>query len=74
MTKIETTTTESAMLLAFHLTQGDSMTNKEAAELTGLSPNGAYKMLCRGSRVIPIYQDEAGIWPMGTLRRPKEQN
>jgi len=56
------TTTEASGLLSWHLAHGDAVTNEQAAQLTGLDPHSAYQMLCRLSRVIPIYEDADHAW------------
>ena len=48
------TTTEAAGLLLWHLMHGDRLTNLEAAAIIGYEENGAYRLLCRLSRVVPI--------------------
>lgn len=62
------TTTEAAGLLTWHLAHGDAISNDEAAQMTGFSVHGAYKTLCRLSRVIPIYQDDVGLWQTLALK------
>lgn len=59
------TTTEAAMRLGFDLAHGMRFSNAEAALLTGLTVDGAYRMLCRGAREIPIRQARHdGKWEM----------
>jgi len=48
------TTTEAAGLLLWHLIHGRRLTNMEAAAMIGYEENGAYRLLCRLSRVVPI--------------------
>ena len=62
------TITERAALVTWHLVHGESMQTKDVAELTGLSINGAYRLMIRLSRVIPIYQDQDDRWQVCALR------
>lgn len=53
------TTTEAVCRLCWHLFHGEAMTTEQAAQLTGLTTHGAYQMLCRMARYLPITQDPA---------------
>ena len=48
---------ERAALLVWHLAHGDAFSTTDAAKMTGLSPQGARRLLASLSRVVPIYQD-----------------
>jgi len=63
----EYTTTERVGLLVWHLAHGDGIRTADAAKLTGLGVEGARVMLCRLSRVIPIYQWH-GVWQVCALQ------
>ena len=54
-------TTDSVAWAVWHLAQGEAFSTRLAAESTGLSREGAYKMLCRVSLRVPIVQYE-GKW------------
>lgn len=54
-------TTERVALLTWGLMLGTTYTTAQAADLTGLSCDGAYRMLRRVSRVLPIHC-ENGRW------------
>lgn len=58
----EYTAQERAALIALRLADGAEMTTREIAEETGLSPNAAWYMMQKISRVIPIYQNGTGAW------------
>jgi hypothetical protein len=53
--------TEKAGLIGFHLGTGQTYTVDEVADLTGLSRHGAYQLLIKMSRSVPILS-ENGIW------------
>ena len=58
----EYTSVERYGIVSWHLAHGEEMRACEVAQLTGLTWEGAYELLCRLSRVIPICQDEHGVW------------
>jgi hypothetical protein len=62
----EYTATERAGLLVWHLAHGEGIRALDAAVLTGLSVRGAQDMLCRLSRVVPIYRRN-GVWQVCAL-------
>lgn len=62
------TTSEAVAKLVWALAHGESFGNDEAAVMAGLTPHGAYTLLCRVSRIIPIYQDDEGHWQVLALR------
>jgi predicted DNA-binding transcriptional regulator YafY len=43
------------------LAQGRAMTVRQVAEELEITPHGAYQMLVRLSRVLPL-SDEGGVW------------
>ena len=51
------TITERAAIVAWHLAHGETMQTRDVADLCGLTMTGAYLLMRRLSRVIPIYQD-----------------
>ena len=53
---------ERAALVTWRLAHGEGMQTRDVAELTGLTMVGAWYMMQRLARVIPIYQDERGVW------------
>jgi hypothetical protein len=56
------TVTERVGLVVWHLVHGEAMQTRDVAEMTGLGMAGAWILMVRLSRVIPIYQDEQGMW------------
>ena len=46
--------------LSYHFILQGTMTTTELARRLGMTPSGARRMLCRATRVVPIYQDENG--------------
>lgn len=61
-------TTEAVAKLVWALAHGEAFGNDEAALLTGLTPHGAFQLLCRVSRVLPIYQEPNGRWLVAAAR------
>jgi hypothetical protein len=61
------TAQERAALVAWHLAHGEVMTTAEVASVTGLSWAGAWHLMNRLSRVLPIYRDESGVWAVCVL-------
>ena len=61
-TTIPETPTERAAVVAFWLVMGVPLTTRRIAQITGLSMTGALLLMYRISRVIPIFQDDKGIW------------
>ena len=53
---------EKAALVTWHLAHGESMQNRDVANLTGLSMTGAWQLMQKLARVLPIYQDDRGVW------------
>ena len=62
------TITERAALVAWHLAHGEIMQTRDVAELTGLSMWGAWHLMLRLSRVIPVYQTGDGFCQVCALR------
>lgn len=62
------TAQERAALVAWHLAHGEGMRTVDVVLLTGLSFRGARYLMCRLSRVIPIYQDEDGFWQVCSIK------
>jgi len=56
------TAQEKAALITWHLAHGEGMQTRDVAEMAGLSMPGAWYLMQRLSRVIPIYQDDRGFW------------
>lgn len=53
--------TERSAMIVFFLMQGSRLSTAEIARLTGLTPQGAWNMLQKICRVVPLYQ-EGGVW------------
>ena len=60
--------TERAALIAWHLAHGEAMRTSDVVMMTGLERQGAWKLMCRLSRVLPIYQDDCGFWQVNVMR------
>jgi hypothetical protein len=58
----ELTAQERAFDVAFRLAEGEELTTRQVAEMTGLSMTGAWYLMQRGARVRPITQDGRGRW------------
>lgn len=56
------TSSERVALVVWYMAHGMALAPSEVVKITGLSSSGAWRMMCAVSRVIPIYQDDAGIW------------
>lgn len=65
----ELTVTERAAFIGWRLMAGDAWTTAEVAALLGMSWHGAYDMLNRASRILPICQDAQKRW----TRIPEQQ-
>ena len=59
---------ERAALVTWYLSHGDAFRTSEVCRMTGLTRQGAYRLLCKLSRVIPVYQDESGVWQVLAYR------
>lgn len=58
----EYTSQEKAADVVWRLANGEGVTVREVADDFGMTRQGAYKMLCIVSRVIPIAANSTGIW------------
>lgn len=56
--------TERVAIVVRCLMQGRALTTREVADMTGISSHGAYQMLSRMSRVVPVYQVDRRTWAM----------
>jgi len=65
---------ERAATIAFALADGAKMTTRDVAHKTGLQLNGAWRMMNKLMRVLPITLDEEGRWYRveGLQRRVRE--
>jgi len=68
MEESEYTVTERVGKVVWWLAKGEGMTVANVCDLTGLGQSGAWRMLAALSRVIPIYDDEQGVWQACELR------
>lgn len=57
----DTNTTERVAKVAWRLSTGGALTTAEAAQLAGITARGAWRMLDKLSRVLPIVQVD-GVW------------
>jgi hypothetical protein len=62
------TAQEKAALVSWHLAHGEEMTTGEIASMTGLTWGGAWWLMARLSRVLPIYQNEKGVWAVSVIK------
>lgn len=53
--------TERAAALAYEFAHGRAYTARRISERYGISTRGAYKLVNRISRAIPLYED-GGVW------------
>ena len=53
---------ERIAIVVWHLAHGDSFRTSDVSAMTGLTRQGAYRLMCKVSRVVPIFQDEKGLW------------
>lgn len=58
---VDLTAQERAALVTFQILEGAQMTTGEIAQQVGVTPQGAWHMMQRVARVVPLYQD-AGRW------------
>lgn len=71
MTPEDQVTTTRVATLLWHLAQGRELTNAEAADLCGITSEGARIMLCRISSVWPVYNFKRGRRHVWTVLRPE---
>jgi hypothetical protein len=62
------TAQERAALIAWHLAHGEGITTAEIANMTGLTWAGAWYLMERLARVLPIYRDDRGYWQVCALK------
>lgn len=62
MYEIELTAQERAAKIAWRLALGERLTTRDVILLTGLSYSGAWYLMMRISRVIPVLCNELGEW------------
>ncbi len=63
----EMTAQQRAARITWWLAHGESITTADVARLSGLSWDGAYKMMCNLSGAIPIYCDK-GTWQVCAMQ------
>lgn len=56
------TPSERVALVAWYMAFGMALSTKEIAKITGLTGKGAWSLMCRISRVLPVYKDDQDIW------------
>lgn len=59
---VPVTPSERVALVVWYMAHGMALAPSEIVQLTNLSSSAAWRMMCTISRVIPIYQDDKGIW------------
>lgn len=64
----EFTPQERAGMVVWHLSHGEGIRTCDIAEMTGITPSGARKMMYRLSRRLPFYQDDDGFWQVCFLQ------
>lgn len=65
----ETVTTERIGIIVYLLARGRVMSTVEAADIAGVSRDGALKMLSKLSRCLPLYLSDDGKWRFIDLER-----
>jgi hypothetical protein len=68
----ELTVTERAAFIGWQLMKGNTWTTAEVAALMGMSWQGAFEMLNKASRILPIYQDDQKRWTK--IPEPEQEN
>jgi hypothetical protein len=66
--EIDYTSQIRAGLVTYWLCHGEALTTTQVAELTGLTYNGAWKMMCVLSGRLPFYQTDDGEWQVTALK------
>lgn len=56
------TPSERVALVVWWLAHGEGLTTKRVSEITKITPRAASYLMCRISRVLPIYQDDDFVW------------
>ena len=59
---------ERVAIVVWHLAHGDAFRTSEVCRMTGVSRQGAYNMLCKISRILPVYQSDDGKWQVLSYR------
>ena len=59
---------ERIAIVVWHLAHGDSFRTSDISAMTGLSRQGAYAMMCKVSRILPVYQSDDGNWQVLAMR------
>lgn len=60
---------EAAAKVTWALAHGEGLRTADVVALTGMTRSGAYDVMQRISRVIPIYQEEgSGVWQVLAFR------
>ncbi len=62
------TPSERIALVVWYLAHGEGLTTKQVEQITGITRRSALHLMCRISRVLPIYQDDAYVWQVCVLR------
>lgn len=55
------------------LAQGRAFTLRELADILEITPHGAYQMLVRLSRVVPV-TDDSGVWRINSGEEQQEMD
>lgn len=56
--------TQRGALIAWHLARGERLTTVEIARLSGVTYDGARRLMEKLSAALPIYQDDCGTWTL----------
>jgi len=62
MTPDPETTSERVAVVVWYMAHGMALSTREVAKITRMSMDGSWALMCRISRVLPIYQDKTDIW------------
>lgn len=65
--------TERVAIVVWRLRDGESLSTAEVALAVGLTNSGAWRLLQKLSRVLPVYQTDSGLWEMVQNESDKTQ-
>ena len=59
---------ERVAVVVWHLAHGDAFKTSEVCRMTGVSRQAAWGLMCKLSRVLPVYQADDGRWQVLAMR------
>lgn len=66
--ELDMTSQERVAVVIWALAHGEGLRTRDIQQMTGLTKDGAIKMMHCLSRVIPIYQDDERFWVVLALK------